>query len=70
MEFKFDISRGDGEREGCPAAYLKDRLVSTSDIYATIYHWLGIDPAFRVSDQSGRPVEIAHGGMPIHDILA
>jgi hypothetical protein len=22
------------------------------------------------ADQSGRPVEIAHGGKPIHDILA
>lgn len=52
------------------AAYVKDRPVSTSDICATIYHCLGIDPAFRVPDQSGRPVEIAHGGKPIHDILA
>lgn len=52
------------------AAYVKDRPVSTSDICATVYHCLGIDPDFRVPDKSGRPVEIAHGGRPIHEILA
>lgn len=52
------------------AAYVKDRPVSTSDICATIYHCLGIDSEFRVPDRSGRPVEIAHGGKPIHEILA
>ena len=52
------------------AAYVKDRAVSTSDICATIYHCLGIDPTFRVRDRSSRPVEIAHGGNPIYDILA
>ncbi len=50
------------------AAYVKDRPVSTSDICATIYHCLGIDPRMRVLDRD-RPVEIAHGGEPIHDIL-
>jgi uncharacterized protein (DUF1501 family) len=52
------------------AAYVKDRPVSTSDICATIYHCLGIDPEFRVPDRSGRPVEISHGGQPIQGILA
>jgi uncharacterized protein (DUF1501 family) len=52
------------------AAYVKDRPVSTSDICATIYHCLGIDPATRVPDPAGRPVEVAHGGRPIYDILA
>ena len=51
------------------AAYVKDRPVSTSDICATIYHCLGIDPEFRVKDRFGRPIEIAHGGKPIGDIL-
>jgi len=51
------------------AAYVKNLPVSTSDICATIYKCLGIDPEFRVPDQTGRPVEIAHGGHPIHDIL-
>ena len=51
------------------AAYVKDLPVSTANICATIYHCLGIDPAYRVKDQSGRPVEIAQGGTPIWDIL-
>jgi hypothetical protein len=51
------------------AAYVKDRPVSTSDICATIYHAIGIDPEFRVRDSFGRPVPIAHGGHPIEDIL-
>jgi hypothetical protein len=51
------------------AAYVKDRPVSTADICATVYHCLGIDPAMRVPDRSGRPIEIAHGGQPIRGIL-
>jgi hypothetical protein len=52
------------------AAYVKDKPVSSADICATIYHCLGIDPGYRVPDHSGRPVEIAHGGEPIREILA
>ncbi len=52
------------------AAYVKDKPVSTSDICATIYHCLGIDPDMTVPDRTGRPVPIAHGGQPIRDILA
>lgn len=51
------------------AAYVKDRPVSTSDICATIYHLLGIDPDLKVYDND-RPVPIAHGGQPIQEILA
>lgn len=51
------------------AAYVKDRPVSTSDLCATIYHCLGIDPHLRVLDRAGRPVEIAHGGQVIREIL-
>ncbi len=51
------------------AAYVKDRPVSTSDICATIYQILGIDPDMKVYDND-RPVPIAHGGVPIHDIIA
>ena len=50
------------------AAYVKDRPVSTSDICATIYHLLGIDPEMKVYDND-RPVAIAHGGSPIMEIL-
>lgn len=52
------------------AAYVKTDPVSTSDLCATIYHCLGIDPEFRVPDPTGRPVEIAHGGQPIGEVLA
>ena len=52
------------------AAYVKDKPVSTSDICATIYHCLGIDPSYRVPEATGRPVEISHGGRVIEEILA
>src|SRR5207253_9968477 len=52
------------------AAYIKDRPVRPADICATIYHCLGIDPDMLVSDRTGRPVPIAHGGQPIREILA
>ena len=51
------------------AAYVKDRPVSTSDICATIYDCLGIDPEMPVHDRGGRPVPVAHGGRPIREIL-
>ena len=52
------------------AAYVKSNPVSTADICATIYTALGISPEFRVPDRTNRPVEIAHGGQPIREILA
>jgi hypothetical protein len=52
------------------AAYVKDRPVRPADICATIYHCLGIDPETPISDRSGRPVPIAQGGQPLHEILA
>lgn len=51
------------------AAYVKDRPVSTSDICATIYALLGIDPDMKVYDND-RPTPIAHGGRPIEEIMA
>jgi hypothetical protein len=51
------------------AAYVKDRPVSTSDICATIYHCLGIDPEMPVYDRGGKPIPVAHGGKPIREIL-
>jgi hypothetical protein len=52
------------------AAYVKDRPVSTAEVCATIYSCLGIDPDMTVPDRSGRPVPIAQGAQPIHEILA
>jgi hypothetical protein len=51
------------------AAYVKDLPVSTSDVCATIYQCLGIDPDMPVYDRSGRPVPVAQGGRPIREIL-
>lgn len=51
------------------AAFVKDRPVSTSDICATIYHLLGIDPEMKVYDND-RPIAIAHGGRPIFEIMS
>jgi hypothetical protein len=51
------------------AAYVKDKPVSTSDICATIYHCLGIDPEMPVYDHGGKPIPVAHGGRPIREIL-
>ena len=51
------------------AAYVKDKPVSTSDICATIYHCLGIDPDMPVHDMGGKPIPVAHGGRPIREIL-
>jgi hypothetical protein len=31
---------------------------------------LGIDPAMPVYDRADRPIAIAHGGVPVHEILA
>ena len=52
------------------AAYVKSNPVSTADICATIYSILGIDPEYRVRDRTNRPIEIAHGGQPIREIMA
>ncbi len=52
------------------AAYVKDRPISTADVCATIYHCLGIDPDMPVYDKANRPVGVALGGQPIHELLA
>jgi hypothetical protein len=44
--------------------------VSPPDFVATIYHLLGIDPHRTVPDHQGRPMPIAHGGNPVHGVLA
>jgi hypothetical protein len=51
------------------AAFVKDKPVSTSDICASIYHCLGIDPEMPVYDRANRPIPISHGGKPIYEIL-
>ena len=38
------------------AGYAKDRPISFQNVFATLYHNLGIDPAAAVTDRSGRPM--------------
>jgi hypothetical protein len=52
------------------AAFVKDRPVRPADIVATVYQCLGIDPDMPVYDRAGRPIPVAQGGQPIHEILA
>ena len=73
----FALLLGGGVKEGFVlgasdklGAYPTDHPVSPGDLVATIYHLLGIDPNLTVPDLTGRPIAIAHGGQPIHAILA
>jgi hypothetical protein len=52
------------------SAYVQDKPVSNSDVVATVYQALGIDPETRVPDHTGRPVSVSQSGEPIWDILA
>jgi len=51
------------------AAYPSTNPVSPTDIAATIYHCLGIDPATHITDQQERPF-VACTGKPISAILS
>jgi len=73
----FSLLTGGGIRSGTVfgttdklAAYPASHPVSPGDVVATIYHLLGIDPHMTVTDRSGRPIAIAHGGDPIMDVIA
>jgi hypothetical protein len=46
-----------------------DRPLTPSDVLATIYHVLGIDPTQTFLDHTGRPVPILDGGTPIRELL-
>lgn len=43
--------------------------VHPSDLVATIYHLLGVDPHLQVRDRIGRPFAVARGGEPVEGIL-
>jgi hypothetical protein len=46
-----------------------ERAVGPSDLLATLYHALGIDPATIVTDRQGRPLQVAQDGRPIHELF-
>jgi uncharacterized protein (DUF1501 family) len=73
----FSLLVGGGVRRGIVfgssdrlGAYPQDNPVSPANLVATIYHLMGIDPRTTVPDRAGRPQAIAHGGQPIHGVLA
>ena len=50
------------------AAYPSTNPVSPTDLAATIFHCLGIDPRAQVTDQQGRPLVVS-AGSPLRPIL-
>ena len=51
-------------------AYPDSHPVSPADFVAPVADHVGIDPHMTVPDRSGRPIFIAHGGEPVHEIIA
>lgn len=51
------------------AAYAKDRPVTFQNVFATLYHNLGIDPAASVADKSGRPMYLLEEQQPIREVV-
>lgn len=58
---------GDTDKD---AAYPTSNPVHPSELVATIYHLLGIDPHLIVRDPLGRPHPIARGGEPVLELLS
>jgi len=46
-----------------------DRPISPSDLLATAYHVLGIDPSHQFKNEAGRPISILSGGAPIQELV-
>ena len=51
------------------AGYAKDRPISFQNVFATLYHNLGIDPASAVADRSGRPMYLLEEQHPIRELV-
>ena len=51
------------------AAYPKDHPVTFQQVFATLYHNLGIDPATKVSDRSGRPMALLDEPEPLAEVI-
>ncbi len=73
----FSLLTGGGVRAGMvygatdkQAAYPVNDPVHPSELVATIYHLLGIDPHLPVQDRFGRPFPIARGGDFVRGVLA
>jgi hypothetical protein len=48
----------------------KDRPIWPSDILATVYRVLGIDPTLEFPDHAGRPIAVLPDGQPIQELVS
>lgn len=51
------------------AASITDRPITPSDMAATLLHALGIDPSITLHTPLGRPIQLAGGGRPVHELF-
>ncbi len=51
------------------AAWIKERPVHISDICATIYYSLGIEPDMSIYDRTSRPLPVARGGSALTELF-
>lgn len=51
------------------AGYVTDRPVTPHDMAATVLQIMGIDPDIVVQTPVGRPVQLAGGGRPVHELF-
>jgi uncharacterized protein (DUF1501 family) len=51
------------------AAYARSRPVSPGDLFATVFHVLGIDPQVQFTHPSGRPVYMIEEGRVIEELV-
>jgi hypothetical protein len=72
----FALLAGGGMRTGLvvgatdkEAAYVKDRPVSFQNVFATLYHNLGIDPAAVVRDRGNRAMTLLDEQQPIRELV-
>lgn len=51
------------------AAYVKERPITFQNVFATLYHNLGIDPRTTIADRSGRPMYLLDEQQPIRELI-
>ena len=57
---------GASDRQG---AYPSDRPLHAQDLFATMYHVLGIDPGTLLYDRQSRPIPVLSHGTPIRELV-
>jgi hypothetical protein len=51
------------------AGTVVSRPIHYQDVFATLYHNLGIDPATTLTDTNGRPQHLVGAGEPIRELV-